>query len=72
MYHGSSKKINEFNPDLILPDDHLAYDNSEKTIVLPGAYGDECELCPMHNVGTKSAGRLLDGVLHDAFPVVRP
>lgn len=54
----------EYNPRLVLPDDHHAYDNSETTIVMR----DLGDLYPMHRVGTKKAGRLLDGVLYDEFP----
>lgn len=57
----------EHNPLLILPDDHLAYDSSEKTIVLNGDNG--CDLYPMHRVGKHNAGRMLDGVLHTSFPI---
>lgn len=33
-----------------------------------GYAGDEHNLTPMYRVGKKSAGRLLDGVLHDGYP----
>ena len=54
----------EDNPDLILPDDDCAYENSDKIIVIESDDGPE----PIHRVGKKAAGRLLDGVLHDEYP----
>lgn len=36
-----------------------------------GWVGDESNLAPVFRVGKKAAGRLLDGVLHDALPEVR-
>ena len=55
----------EDNPDLILPDDDCVYENSDKTIILESDDGPK----PMHRVGKKAAGRLLDGVQHDEYPV---
>lgn len=56
----------EGNPDLVLPDDCDAYVNNERTIYRkePGNAGH----CVWHKVGKKAAGRLLDGVEHNAFP----
>lgn len=47
----------EYNPGLILPDDDV-YASDGKTIILD-------DHCPMHPVGKKKAGRLLDGVEHN-------
>ena len=50
----------EHNPELILPDDN-GYATDSKTIILDGH-------CPMHRVGKKKAGRLLDGVKYNEYP----
>lgn len=47
----------EHNPELILPDDEFAYHDSPKTHV----FKDLNDLHPVHRVGKKAAGRLLDG-----------
>ena len=49
----------EFNPSLVLPDDHDTYTSPRpnSTRVFEGLEGFE----PMHRVGKKAAGSLLDG-----------
>ena len=58
----------EYNPELALPDDEVAYNgllSSRLTRIERGT-----ERAVMHRVGKKAAGRLLDGVEHSAFPPV--
>jgi protein gp37 len=52
------------NPELILPDDDVAYTDSAHTHVFEGTDG----LYPVHRVGKKKAGRLLDGRTWDEMP----
>jgi protein gp37 len=54
----------EHNPELVLPDDCDAYTDSPHTRVLEGLDGLE----PMHDVGKKAAGRMLDGRVWDEQP----
>jgi len=56
----------EHNPDLILPDDDVAYINGPYTHVFDGPDG----LYPVHRVGKKAAGRLLDGREWNEMPEV--
>lgn len=48
----------EHNPELVLPDDEFAYHDSPKTYV----FKDLGDTWPVHRVGKKAAGRLLDGM----------
>jgi protein gp37 len=54
----------EYNPELILPDDDIAYDNGPCTHVFDSLEGS----CPVHWVGKHAAGRLLDGQTWDQMP----
>lgn len=55
----------EFNPELCLPDDHDAYIEGSHTKV----FVNSCkEYYPVHRVGKKAAGRLLDGREWNEFP----
>jgi protein gp37 len=56
----------EYNPELILPDDDAAYSNGPSTHV----FDDPNGLYPVHRVGKKKAGRLLDGREWNEFPNV--
>lgn len=56
----------EHNPELILPDDDVAYTESAHTHVFEGPDG----IYPVHRVGKKKAGRLLDGRTWDEMPGV--
>lgn len=56
----------EYNPELILPDDDAAYSNGPSTHV----FDDPNGLYPVHRVGKKKAGRLLDGREWNEFPSV--
>ncbi|MCL6444602.1 MAG: phage Gp37/Gp68 family protein [Alicyclobacillus sp.] len=54
----------EDNPELVLPDDDVAYINGPRTHVF-----EYCgELYPVHRVGKRAAGRLLDGRTWDEYP----
>lgn len=56
----------EYNPDLILPDDYAAYINGPNTHV----FEDDLGLYyPVHRVGRKKAGRILDGEIWDEVPI---
>lgn len=57
----------EDNPTLVLPDDSCAYIESPVTHVFTDADGP----CPVHRVGKRAAGRLLDGREYSEFPEVR-
>ena len=50
------------NPDLVLPDDCDAYVESEKNHIFPGGE-------VTYNVGKKAAGRLLNGIEYNGYPV---
>jgi protein gp37 len=54
----------EGNPDLLLPDDDVAYRAGSKTILMECIDGLE----PMHKVGAKRAGRALDGIEWNEVP----
>lgn len=58
----------EDNPRLVLPDDCDAFIDGERTRVL---FDDLRRPCPMHRVGKKAAGRLLDGREYNEFPQPR-
>ncbi len=54
----------EHNPELVLPDDEFAYHNGAKTHVFKNLNNH----FPVHKVGKKKAGRLLDGKVWDEYP----
>jgi protein gp37 len=54
----------EYNPYLVLPDDEFAYRNSKDTQV----FEDGPDMYPVHRVGKKKAGRILDGCVWDEMP----
>lgn len=54
----------EHNPELILPDDDVAYINGPRTFV----FEEPGDVTAMHKVGKHAAGRLLDGVEWNEFP----
>jgi Phage protein Gp37/Gp68. len=56
----------EHNPELVLPDDFWAYVEGPNTHIFECWDGP----CPVHRVGKKKAGRLLDGRTWDEFPSV--
>lgn len=57
----------EHNPELVLPDDDTAYTNGNGTLV----FIDAGEYYPMHRVGKKQAGRLLNGREWSQIPTPR-
>lgn len=54
----------EHNPELVLPDDDVAYHDSQTTHV----FRDGADLYPVHRVGKKAAGDLLDGRVWREMP----
>lgn len=56
----------EWNPELILPDDEYAFRDGSGTHVFESIDG----LCPVHRVGKKAAGRILDGQIWDEMPEI--
>jgi protein gp37 len=57
----------EYNPELVLPDDDVAYHDGQYTKVFDSWDGP----CPVHKVGKKKAGRLLDGQEWNEIPDLR-
>jgi protein gp37 len=57
----------EDNPELVLPDDDVAYIDGPRTHVFEDLGG----VYPVHRVGKKAAGRMLDGRTWDEYPVVK-
>lgn len=57
----------EHNPELVLPDDEFAYHNGPGTHV----FKDLGDVYPVHRVGKKAAGRLLDGKEYLELPEVK-
>jgi protein gp37 len=57
----------EHNPELVLPDDEFAYHNGPGTHV----FKDLGDVYPVHRVGKKAAGRILDGVEYLELPEVK-
>jgi protein gp37 len=56
----------EWNPELVLPDDEYAFRDGSGTHVFESIDG----LCPVHRVGKKAAGRILDGQIWDEMPEI--
>ena len=56
----------EHNPNLILPDDDAAYRETSRTHLFEDMNGS----FPVHRVGKKAAGRVLDGYTWDEMPAV--
>jgi protein gp37 len=54
----------EYNPELVLPDDDVAYTDGPRTHV----FEEDGEVYPVHRVGKKAAGRILDGRTWDEYP----